>query len=428
MIMGSCLPYQPISILLGARPRSLVAGRRLASTHAIFAAIRIRNHPAMQAPHGTGDPLDLSRLYELDDFEQAARAVLDATAWAYLAGGAGTGRGVAGNVDAFRSVWLRPRILGGALDAPSTGLTLLGHRLASPVLLAPTSPLRLFHPDAEVAITAAAATAGTVAIVSTDSHHPLSAVNSAGAGHWWFQLYTYRSNRSKRDTEATIAFAEESGATALVVTVDANHPARRIEAQRSGFRTPPHVDFGTLRTLGILTGEVPADTRLPRRGLDWHDLAHIRGRTSLPIVVKGVLHPADARLCAEAGVEGIVVSNHGGRQLDAAMPSLLALREIAAAAPADQAILFDGGIRSGLDVIVALALGAHAVCVGRPYVWGLALAGQAGVEAVLALLRSELDDGLRQLGVAAINQLTCDYLVSPYTDGPARPVVAGQRG
>jgi 4-hydroxymandelate oxidase len=361
--------------------------------------------------------LDLHRLLETVSFEQAARATLDATTWAYLAGGAGSGRTVAANTAAFEEMWLRPRILRPVPETPDTRVTVLGQSLSMPVLLAPTSPQRLFHPDAEIATVGAAASADTVAIISTDSHYPFAEIGATAKGHWWFQLYPYG---SQRDSDAVIATAEEAGATALVVTVDAYHPARRLVAQRSGFRTPPDVDFGTLRELGILTGHVPADTRLPRRNLSWEDLDHVCGRTNLPVLVKGVLNPDDARRCAQAGAAGVIVSNHGGRQLDGALPSLLALPEVAAAVPDRHAVLFDSGIRSGLDVIVALALGAHAVCIGRPYVWGLALAGQTGIEAVLALLRDELEDGLRQLGHTTVGQIGPDNVVKTALPSPGR--------
>jgi 4-hydroxymandelate oxidase len=289
-----------------------------------------------------------------------------------------------------------------------------------PILLAPTSPQRLFHPDAELATAAAAADAGTVAIISTDSHYPFAEIGAAAKGHWWFQLYPYG---SARDVDAIVAAAEKAGAGALVITVDNYHPARRLAVRRSGFRTPPDVDFGTLRELGILTDRVPADTRLPRRNLTWDDLDRLNRRTHLPVLVKGVLDPADARRCAEAGTAGVIVSNHGGRQLDGALPSLLALPGIAAAVPDGYPILLDSGIRSGLHTLIAIALGAHAVCVGRPYVWGLALAGNAGVLAVLSLLREELQDGLRQLGHDTVDRLQPQDIVhASILDGhaPAR--------
>jgi 4-hydroxymandelate oxidase len=305
-------------------------------------------------------------------------------------------------------VFLRPRILGTPCTAtPDTSVTLLTQVLSMPVLLAPTSPQRLLHEDAELATARAAAAVGTVSIVSTDSQYSFPTIVAAAEKNCWFQLYPYRSHA---DVDALIAIAEEAGALALVITVDAQHPARRISALRAGFRAPSYVDFGTLRTLGILDGRVSAGGRLDRLPLTWADLEWIRRRTAVPLLVKGVLHPADARRCVEAGVDGVIVSNHGGRQLDAVVPSLVALRQIVAEVHDTCAVLVDGGIRSGVDIVKALALGANAVCIGRPYLWGLAVAGQTGVQHVLTLLRSELEDAIMQLGLRSVAEIGPDCI------------------
>ncbi|MFE2294414.1 alpha-hydroxy acid oxidase [Streptomyces sp. NPDC059452] len=351
---------------------------------------------------------ELSGLLTLTDFEDAARSVLDAASWAYVAGGADTQLTVRANTDAFDQVWLRPRALGGSGAKPDTSVTLLGQRLALPVLLAPTSPQRLLHEDAEIATARAAESAGTVSIVSTDSHHVFADVTGSVGSDSWFQLYAYR---SRDDVAATIALAEEAGATALVVTVDASYAARRISTRRAGFRTPAHVDFGNLRSLGVLTGEIPEGARIDRLPLTWDDLEWIRSRTNLPIVVKGVLRAEDAERCVGLGVEGVIVSNHGGRQLDGAVPSLIALEQVAAAISDRALVLLDGGVRSGVHVVKALALGADAVCIGRPYLWGLGLAGQQGVEAVLDLLRSEIEDTLLQLGADSVADIDADFAI-----------------
>jgi 4-hydroxymandelate oxidase len=171
------------------------------------------------------------------------------------------------------------------------------------------------------------------------------------------------------------------------------------------------VDFGTLRMLGVLTGEMPADARLDRIPLTWDDVARLRSRIDVPLVVKGVLRPEDARRCVDVGVDGVVVSNHGGRQLDGVLPALYALATIAERVGTECVVLLDGGIRNGADVVRALALGARAVCIGRPYLWGLRLAGQAGVEAVVELLRAEIEDTLSQLGLASVTEVTRDCVV-----------------
>ncbi|MFD3659404.1 alpha-hydroxy acid oxidase [Streptomyces sp. NPDC058659] len=352
---------------------------------------------------------ELSGLLTLTDFEQAAESVLDAASWAYVAGGADTQLTVRANTEAFDQVWLRPRALGGTGVQPDTTVTVFGQQLALPVLLAPTSPQRLLHDDAEIATARAAESAGTLSIVSTDSHHAFPEIAGSVKNGSWFQLYAYR---SRDDIAATIALAEDAGATALVVTVDASYAARRISTKRAGFRTPAHVDFGNLRALGVLTGEIPDGARIERYPLTWDDLEWIRTRTRLPLVVKGILRAEDAERCVDLGVDGVIVSNHGGRQLDGAMPSLVALEQVAAAVSGRAVVLMDGGIRSGVHVVKALALGADVVCIGRPYLWGLGLAGQQGVEAVLDLLKSEIEDTLLQLGSDSIADLDADFAVS----------------
>ncbi len=345
----------------------------------------------------------------LADVEQAARALLDDAIWAYVAGGAGDERTVEGNAAAFDALWLRPRVLDAGSTMPDTGVTLLGRELSMPILLAPTSPQRLVHEDAELATARAATRAGVCSIVSTDTHYPFPEIAASTDECCWFQLYAYG---SRRDVDATIAMAEEAGASALVVTVDAYYAARRIRTQRAGFATPAFVDMGTLRALGVIEGEIPPGARFDRLPLTWEDVERIRARSSLPLLIKGVLNPADARRCIDVGAEGVIVSNHGGRQLDGVVPTIVALEQIAPVVADDCVLLVDGGIRSGVDVVKALALGAHAVGIGRPYLWGLALAGDAGVLAVLDLLRRELEDTMLQLGVSSIAEIGAEHLAA----------------
>jgi 4-hydroxymandelate oxidase len=354
-------------------------------------------------------------LLTLDDYETAARSLLDPATVAYVAGGAGpTGPGGAGteasvtaNRRALDELWLRPRVLGDAVEDPATAVTVLGRPLALPVVLGPTSPARLVHRDAESAVARAAADVGTVAVISADSHEPYPAVAAGAPGATWFQLYAYR---SPADVDRTVDLAVASGAGAIVVTVDAAYPARRISARRAGFAPPDWIDFGTLRQLGLFDGGMPAGARLDRLRLGWDDLRRLRERTPVPLVVKGVLHPDDARRCRDLGADGIIVSNHGGRQLDGVMPGIRALPAVVAATEGHVPVLVDGGIRSGVDVVRALALGATAVCLGRPYLWGLALGGRSGVAGVLAVVHDELRDALRQLGLPSVAAITADCL------------------
>ncbi|WP_234381430.1 MULTISPECIES: alpha-hydroxy acid oxidase [Streptomyces] len=345
---------------------------------------------------------DLDTLLSLDEFEHQWMAHADRPVAQYVAGGAGSDRVVATNTAAFDDVWLSPR---GLHDGPAdldTSVTVLGHTLAMPLMLAPTSPQRLVHPDAELATARAAARHGLLSIVSTDSHFPYADIAKAAPGRTWFQLFPYR---SRADVDATVAYAEECGASALVVTVDASFAARRLSTARAGYRLPPDIDYGTLRALGIWRGDPPAGGRHEKIPVTWDDLERIRSRTSLPLLVKGVLRPADARRCVDLGADASIVSNHGGRQLDGVLPALFALRSVVAAVPHGHPVIFDGGIRSGVDLAKAIALGARAVCIGRPYLWGLGLGGQRGVERVLDLLRQEFSDALLQMGITTVAEL-----------------------
>ena len=343
----------------------------------------------------------------LSDYESAAYLKLDSRAWAYLAGGAGRGATVTGNIDEFGRLLFRPRPLANRCEEVQIGLSLFGTTVSLPVLLAPTSPQRLFHSDAELATTKAAGDCGTIMIVSSDSHFPLSRISACGP--FWFQLYCYGSDIV---TKTAVAVAEDAGALAIVLTVDCDFVARRLEQWRSGFSCPGYVEFGILREIGYFDGPVPPDTRLPRRPLDWRDVELVRGYSELPILVKGILHPEDVQRCLDIGIDGVIVSNHGGRQLDSCIPAIGALKDIVDVVDGRGVVLVDGGVRSGGDVVKALALGANGVCIGRPYLWGLSLDGEAGVRSVIEMLRDEIEDVLRQLGVDQISAVSRDMLVT----------------
>lgn len=342
---------------------------------------------------------------EVADIEKLASCSMTAEVHAYIADGAGAGRTIAANRRALEDVWLLPQIPATRCDDVNTSVEIFGRTLAFPVLLAPTSPQRLVHEDAELASAAAAVQVGSIPIISMDSHYPLPRIVEASGGAGWFQLYPYR---SLDDVAASVDYAERAGSSAIVVTIDCTYVARRLSIVRTGFRTPSSVDFDTLRRLGILRGEIPANGRLERLALTWDDITWLRSLTKLPLVVKGILRSDDAQRCIDLGADGIVVSNHGGRQLDGAVPSIVALRSIARQVGDQCLVLMDGGIRSGSDVFKALALGAHAVCIGRPYLWGLKVAGQAGVVSVLDLLREELQDVMRQAGAALVGDIALD--------------------
>lgn len=353
----------------------------------------------------------LDLLLSAADFERQWMAVADRATGRYVAGGAGSDSTVAANIAAFDDLWLQPRGVHDCSVNLDTTVTLFGQQMAFPVILAPTSPQRLVHIDAELATARAAAACGLVSIVSTDSHYPYSDIAEAAAGHSWFQLFAYR---SRRDVEATLDYAEDCGAAAIVVTVDASFAARRLSTQQAGFQLPAGVDYGTLRSLGILRGDPPSGGRYDKLPITWDDLEWIRGRTELPLLIKGVLRAEDAKRCVDLGADATIVSNHGGRQLDGVVPSLFALEAVVDCVPLEHPVLLDGGIRTGVSAAKAIALGARAVCIGRPYLWGLGLAGQAGVERVLELLRAEFADAMLQLGISTVGELDRSFLAEPH--------------
>jgi 4-hydroxymandelate oxidase len=331
------------------------------------------------------------------DFEQAAREALDPGAYGYYAGGAGDERTLRANVEAFRRWELRPRVLVDVSEA-STATNVLGEEIALPLLVAPTAFQRLAHPDGELATARAAAAAGTVMCLSTlSSVSPPELAAAVPEAPLWFQLYWSRDRGFTRDL---VASAEEAGFRAIVLTVDFPVAGRRERDLRAEFTLPDDLPAPNLpvtlarRDFHAALGDVVDTT------LTWRDLEWLRSNCSLPLVVKGVLTEEDALLAAEHGAAAVIVSNHGGRQLDGVPATLDVLPEVAEAVGERVEVLLDGGIRRGTDVLEALALGARAVLAGRAVLWGLAVGGEEGVGRVLALLRQEIEVGLKLLGCA----------------------------
>jgi 4-hydroxymandelate oxidase len=349
------------------------------------------------------DPINLA------DFEALARERLSALALEYFEGGAEDEYTVADNVAAFRRIKLRPRVLADVAER-DLSTTVLGQPIALPLLLAPTSHQILAHPDAELATAAAAAAAGTLATLGVGNHYGVEEVVAATGAPFWFQLYCYE---SRAVTERIIRRAEAAGAGALVVTVDATFPPRRERHIRSNFALPPEVELRNLIGVGLQDhlirpehGGMPAFiASLRNMLLTWDDIDWMRGVTRIPIVLKGVMTAEDAMLAAEHGVDAIIVSNHGGRQVDGTLATIEALPEIAERVGGQIEILLDGGIRRGTDVLKALALGAQAVLIGRPYLWGLAVGGAAGVRQVIELLRAEIESAMAQCGQADVKKI-----------------------
>ncbi|TYK49116.1 alpha-hydroxy acid oxidase [Actinomadura decatromicini] len=340
------------------------------------------------------------------EFEAAARARLDPAHYDYFAGGAGEEVTLRANEAAFGRLALLPRVLGGAAK-PELGVTLLGDRAAAPVLVAPTAFHRLAHPEGEKATARAAAAAETIMIVSMASTVAVGDVAAAAPGaRLWFQLYV---QPDPAFTELLVRRAEEAGCGALVVTADSPVRGRRDRDERHGFHDLP--TGLCCENMRDETGRVRPIEFSP--AISWEHVDRLRDMTSLPIVLKGVLHPADARRALGHGVSALIVSNHGGRQLDTVPAAVEALPGVVEAVAGTVPVLLDGGVRRGTDVLKAMALGASAVGVGRPVVWGLAADGERGVRRVLDLLRAEVEDALTLCGARSVHDLGADLVLRP---------------
>lgn len=359
--------------------------------------------------HVTLPPLDRipGDVAALVDYEALARERLSPGAWAYLTGGTGDEWTLRENVAAFTRLPLRSRVLCD-LSGANTRVDLFGTTFAAPILLAPVAFQKLAHPDGELASVIAAGALDTGMVVSTQASVEIEAVAAQAGGPLWFQLYI---QQDREFTAALVRRAEQAGYRALVVTLDAPVNGARNREQRAGFALPPGVEAVNLRGMrppaatppGVLLFGSPLADSAP----GWADLAWLRGLTRLPILAKGITHPDDARRAIDAGMDGIIVSNHGGRTLDGLPASIDLLPGIADAVAGAVPVLMDGGIRRGTDILRALALGARAVMIGRPYVLALAAAGAPGVAHVLRILRGELELAMALAGcrdLAAIDR------------------------
>jgi len=368
------------------------------------------------------DPASARPIISLERLEAEAQQVLDARVYDYVAGGAGGERTVRANLDAFDHWRIVPRMLRDVAER-DLSVNLLGEELPAPIILAPLGVQGIIHRDGELASARAAASLGLPFCLSTLASNSIESVGSAmGGAPRWFQLYW---GKNSEITASMVRRAERAGYGAIVVTLDTHMLAwreRDLENRYLPFLLGEGLaNYFTDPVFDAILSRVPESQRkaaavrawselFTNSQLTWNDLPFLREHTKLPIVLKGILHPDDARRALDAGANAIIVSNHGGRQIDGSIAALDALPNIADAVGERVPVLFDSGIRRGSDVLKALALGAKAVLVGRPYAYGLAVGGEDGVRDVLMNLIADFDLTLGLSGFTRCDELTTEAL------------------
>ncbi len=347
--------------------------------------------------------------------ETAAAELLPKATYDYFAGGAADEHSLRDAVDAFARIRIRPHVMN---DVSKRDLrtTVLGHEIAMPVMVAPMAFQRLAHPEGELATVRAAGRAGVPMLLSSLSTQPMEGVCAAATTPVWFQLYVYRDREITRDL---VARAEAAGCRALVVTVDAPLQGRRERDVVNGFTLPPDVRMENLLPAGLERfPTITAGSGLAAYinaqfdpSVTWADIEWLRAQTRLPVIAKGVLRADDAAESLMCGVDAVVVSNHGGRQLDTTIAPIDALADVVDAVAGRAQVYMDGGIRRGTDVMKALARGARAVLLGRPVLWGLAVGGEQGASQALDIIRDEFDVAMALCGVKEIKEIDASLLV-----------------
>lgn len=350
----------------------------------------------------------------LREYEAQARERLPQMVYDYFAGGANDEQTIAENEHAWGRVHIRPRAL---VDVSAIDLrtTVVGHPLEMPILTAPCSFNKLAHADGEIGVARATAAAGIIQVISMQSTTTIEEIASSSDGRHWFQMACLR---DREVTRALVQRAEAAGYSALCLTVDVPVLGRREREIRNRFHLPEGIGMVNLEPyIPVSLSTVDDQSSLARfvnqlwdASLTWEAVDWLCSITTLPVLAKGVLSGEDARLAVEHGAAGIIVSNHGGRQLDGGLSTCEALPEVVEAIAGRVDVLVDGGIRRGTDIVRALALGARAVLIGRPYLWGLAVDGEAGVGQVLALLRAELELAMALVGRANVNDLEASLI------------------
>jgi 4-hydroxymandelate oxidase len=353
-------------------------------------------------------------IINLNDIERKAAEQISHNAYEYYVGGGADEITIAENKRAFQEISLLPRVLRD-VSQRSLETLLLGQKFSVPIGIAPTAMQRLAHTEGELATARAAAAMNVPMILSTTSTIALEDVAHVQGVSLWFQVYVYKDREATRELAQRAA---DNGCKALVLTVDTPYLGKREREIRSGFHLPPNMELPNYRALGKTSvSQGNEESGLARHftenidpALTWKDVEWLRTISGLPVVVKGILRSDDAKKAAEHGAAGIIVSNHGGRQVDTALATIRALPAIAEAVENRLDIMLDGGVRRGTDVLKALALGAKAVFLGRPILWGLGYDGEQGVKRVLEILRDEFDLAMALCGCRNIAEITRDLL------------------
>lgn len=356
-------------------------------------------------------PAPAPPLCDIPDYERAAQAVMTPLAWEYVAGGAADEHTLRANCEAYTRLGLAPRVL---VDVSQldTRVTLLGREHAHPILLAPAAYQKLCHPEGELATARGAAEAAATLVVSTTATVSLEDLAAIRTHPQWFQLYV---QPDRGFTRELVQRTEAAGYEALVVTVDTPVLGPRYREQRAKFNLPPGLERANFRGRPTATGAQRATGRgIYSATLDpsvtWSDLDWLRSLTKLPVLLKGILHPDDAARAVSAGVAGVIVSNHGARNLDTGPATVDALPRIAEKVGGALPVLVDGGIRRGTDILKALALGANAVLIGRPYYYGLAVDGARGVTQIVHILRREFEMAMAHCGRPTIASIDASVI------------------
>jgi len=355
------------------------------------------------------------QLLNVLDYEKASQSLLEPQAYDYYQSGAMSEHTLIDNITAYQRIKFLPRVLKD-VSSINTSIKLAGRVLRLPLIISPTAFLGMAHPDGELAVAKAANNSNTIMVCSTMSNTPIEEITSVTNAAVWFQLYVYK---DKQATLALIERAKNAGCEALVITVDAPFLGQRERDVKNQFQLPSHLKMSNLHALKNShlpdkeghSGLAHYFESLIDKSLTWRDIGWIKEHANMPVYLKGILHPQDAKLAIEYGVDGIFVSNHGGRQLDGSIASIDALPGIIKSVNQQIPVILDGGIRRGSDILKALALGAQCAGIGRPVIWGLSHSGQQGVEDIFNIFQSELELTMALAGCSDVSSINSNIIV-----------------